>query len=108
MNFAILFSIKKLNSVEDLKNVTLSDTPAPAAATDASVPQAPPATQEPAAAAPPPAPPAAPVMTNRTNPTYAGYFKMVDMGIPVQAVKHKMTMEGLDPSIMDNPDAPCE
>lgn len=31
---------------------------------------------------------------------------MVDMGIPLPAVKMKASAEGLDPNILDNPDAP--
>uniref|UniRef100_A0A1B0BWB7 WASH complex subunit 3 n=1 Tax=Glossina palpalis gambiensis TaxID=67801 RepID=A0A1B0BWB7_9MUSC len=31
------------------------------------------------------------------------YFKMVQVGVPTQAVKIKMQAEGLDPNILDNP-----
>lgn len=30
------------------------------------------------------------------------YFRMLKMGIPKDAVKHKMTLEGLDPTLLDN------
>lgn len=38
----------------------------------------------------------------REDPQYAKYFKMVAVGVPVQAVKHKITQDGLDPSVLDN------
>ena len=37
---------------------------------------------------------------------FVKYFKMLKMGVPLQAVKNKMKGEGLDDSILDNPDAP--
>ena len=38
---------------------------------------------------------------------FAKYFKMLKMGVPLQAVKNKMKGEGLDDSVLDNPDAPA-
>jgi len=32
----------------------------------------------------------------------AKYFKMIKMGIPKDAVKHKMALDGLDPTLLDN------
>ena len=32
---------------------------------------------------------------------------MLKMGVPMQAVKNKMKAEGLDDSVLDNPDAPA-
>ena len=32
---------------------------------------------------------------------------MLKMGVPLQAVKNKMKGEGLDDSVLDNPDAPA-
>ena len=36
------------------------------------------------------------------NPAYRKYFKMINVGIPKEAVKNKMKLEGIDPSILDN------
>ena len=38
---------------------------------------------------------------------FAKYFKMLKMGVPLQAVKNKMKGEGFDDSVLDNPDAPA-
>jgi len=35
------------------------------------------------------------------HPSYAKYFKMKNMGLPVDAVKHKMRGEGVDPAFLD-------
>merc|ERR1712008_546134 len=35
------------------------------------------------------------------DPEYVKYFKMLKMGLPVDAVKHSITKDGKDPSIMD-------
>lgn len=56
---------------------------------------------------PAPAPPPAPaVMTVEQDPTFAKFFKMMRMGVPSDAVKHKMIAEGLEPSYLDKPNAP--
>ncbi|XP_018020557.1 WASH complex subunit 3 isoform X2 [Hyalella azteca] len=41
----------------------------------------------------------------RQHPDYATYFKMVAVGVPLTAVKLKMSALGLDPDLLDNPDA---
>lgn len=46
------------------------------------------------------------VMTVAKDPRYARYFKMVQVGVPVMAIKNKMILEGLDPSLLDSPEAP--
>ncbi|KAM7367204.1 hypothetical protein PAMP_015121 [Pampus punctatissimus] len=46
------------------------------------------------------------VMTVAKDPRYARYLKMVQVGVPVQAIRNKMVMEGLDPNLLDTPDAP--
>ncbi|KAK1168878.1 WASH complex subunit 3 [Acipenser oxyrinchus oxyrinchus] len=46
------------------------------------------------------------VMTVAKDPRYARYLKMVQVGVPVMAIKNKMIAEGLDPSLLDTPDAP--
>ncbi|GJQ77539.1 hypothetical protein Trydic_g20928 [Trypoxylus dichotomus] len=42
------------------------------------------------------------VAANR-HPKYARFFRMVEVGVPTQAVKLKMIMEKFDPSILDKP-----
>jgi WASH complex subunit CCDC53 len=58
----------------------------------------------------PPPPPPRPIgggMTVRTDPRLAGYFKMLDVGIPISAIKAKMQKDGIpDPNVLDTPDAP--
>ncbi|XP_042367362.1 WASH complex subunit 3 [Plectropomus leopardus] len=67
---------------------------------------------EPAQTAPDPATtpkaeaPAENVMTVAKDPRYARYLKMVQVGVPVMAIKNKMVLEGLDPNLLDTPDAP--
>ncbi|KAF4080963.1 hypothetical protein AMELA_G00155400 [Ameiurus melas] len=46
------------------------------------------------------------MMTVAKDPRYARYLKMVQVGVPVMAIKNKMILEGLDPSLLDSPDAP--
>lgn len=46
------------------------------------------------------------LMTVAKDPRYARYLKMVQVGVPVLAIKNKMVMEGLDPNLLDSPDAP--
>ncbi|XP_036432577.1 WASH complex subunit 3 [Colossoma macropomum] len=46
------------------------------------------------------------VMTVAKDPRYTRYLKMVQVGVPVMAIKNKMILEGLDPSLLDSPDAP--
>ncbi|XP_056132260.1 WASH complex subunit 3 [Lampris incognitus] len=46
------------------------------------------------------------VMIVAKDPRYARYLKMVQVGVPVMAIKNKMIMEGLDPNLLDTPDAP--
>ncbi|XP_071391564.1 WASH complex subunit 3 [Centroberyx affinis] len=50
--------------------------------------------------------PAENVMTVAKDPRYARYLKMVQVGVPVMAIKNKMVMEGLNPNLLDTPDAP--
>ncbi|XP_020503387.1 WASH complex subunit 3 [Labrus bergylta] len=46
------------------------------------------------------------VMTVCKDPRYARYLKMVQVGVPVLAIRNKMVLEGLDPNLLDTPDAP--
>ncbi|XP_076015048.1 WASH complex subunit 3 [Genypterus blacodes] len=50
--------------------------------------------------------PAENVMTVAKDPRYARYLKMVQVGVPVMAIRNKMVMDGLDPNLLDTPDAP--
>lgn len=50
--------------------------------------------------------PAENIMTVAKDPRYARYLKMVQVGVPAMAIKNKMVLEGLDPSLLDTPDAP--
>ena len=38
----------------------------------------------------------------KDDPKYARYFKMLSIGMPMEVVKHAMTRDGLDASVMDN------
>lgn len=116
----------KLGSIPGLESVTApasstpasTDTPAtPAAApeTSSSAPPAPPPPPPPGGApAAPPAPEAAapvdagpPQMTVSQDPRYAPFFKMLKVGVVEQAVKGKMVLAGLNPDLLDDPDAPA-
>jgi len=46
-------------------------------------------------------------MTVSKDPRYAKYFQMVKVGVPLMAIAPKMKAEGLDPSCLENPDAPA-
>ena len=112
VTMAILES--KLTSIPGLENVdstTVIEAPASQPAPQAS-------TSEPAGGPPPPPPPPgaaaddveeeappAPavdenVMTNREDPRYEKYFKMLRLGVPEPSVQQKMMAEGFDPSIL--------
>lgn len=42
----------------------------------------------------------------KDDPSYAKFFKLLKMGMPPEQVKMKMSAEGLNPDLLDNPDAP--
>ncbi|KAL0962886.1 hypothetical protein UPYG_G00346750 [Umbra pygmaea] len=46
------------------------------------------------------------LITVAKDPRYARYLKMVQVGVPVMAIKNKMVLEGLDPNLLDTPNAP--
>eukprot|EP00066_Takifugu_rubripes_P007364 XP_003972833.1 PREDICTED: WASH complex subunit CCDC53-like [Takifugu rubripes] len=50
--------------------------------------------------------PAENVMTVARDSRYARYLKMVQVGVPVMAIRNKMVAEGLDPNLLETPDAP--
>lgn len=113
----------KLASIPGLEDVTVSTPPPPTSQTNGPIsgvsmsgPAPPPAIDAPQSAADgPPAPPIEepepeperPTMTVSKDPRYAKYFQMVKVGVPPQAIAPKMIAEGLDPSLLDNPDAPA-
>ncbi|XP_020904444.1 WASH complex subunit 3 [Exaiptasia diaphana] len=108
----------KLSSIPGLDDVTVPSassqsaaptvsTPTPQAApptttasvenTGPSAPQAPEPEQE----------PEVPTMTVSKDPRYAKFFQMMKVGVPPGALRAKMIAEGLDPDLLDNPDAPA-
>ncbi|XP_006979911.1 WASH complex subunit 3 isoform X2 [Peromyscus maniculatus bairdii] len=46
------------------------------------------------------------IVTVAKDPRYARYLKMVQVGVPVMAIRNKMISEGLDPELLEKPDAP--
>lgn len=46
------------------------------------------------------------ILTVAKDPRYARYLKMVQVGVPVMAIRNKMISEGLDPELLEKPDAP--
>ncbi|XP_005068031.1 WASH complex subunit 3 isoform X3 [Mesocricetus auratus] len=46
------------------------------------------------------------ILTVAKDPRYARYLKMVQVGVPVMAIRNKMLSEGLDPDLLEKPDAP--
>ncbi|XP_071113256.1 WASH complex subunit 3-like [Haliotis cracherodii] len=114
----------KLSSVPGLENVTVaasssttttvtdsSATPTTTTAAPASSATAAPAPStvpgDPGAAAAAAPEEAKPTMTVSQHPSYTRFFKMVQVGVPAMAVKNKMIAEGLNPDLLDNPDAPA-
>ncbi|XP_065829057.1 WASH complex subunit 3-like [Oscarella lobularis] len=123
----------KLSSVPGLEGVTAAEYVPPdavakagesvAAPTAPAAPAAPAAPPPPAApGAPPPPPPpgapeeasgggeaaasSAPVMTVSKDPRYKKYFGMIRVGVPAVALRPKMIADGLDPDLLETPDAP--
>lgn len=111
----------KLSSIPGLEDVTVdglsqrqpAQSNGPTAASQSQT-KSPPAVSlpppEPTQAAPEPAATqkaaAENVMTVAKDPRYARYLKMVQVGVPVMAIRNKMVLEGLDPNLLDTPDAP--
>ncbi|XP_025939680.1 WASH complex subunit 3 isoform X4 [Apteryx rowi] len=46
------------------------------------------------------------IRTVAKDPRYARYLKMVQVGVPVMAIRNKMISEGLNPDLLETPDAP--
>jgi len=113
----------KLASISDIGHITASDQPTPSSTTPSSTIPTPPPPQPPGGGpppppgAPPPPPPPGPPgpgeaasggMTYQTDPRFTKYFKMFRMGVPAAHVRNKMMMEGVNPDILDTPDAPSQ
>uniref|UniRef100_UPI00398F1C19 WASH complex subunit 3 isoform X1 n=1 Tax=Pristiophorus japonicus TaxID=55135 RepID=UPI00398F1C19 len=45
-------------------------------------------------------------ITVAKDPRYARYLKMVQVGVPLMAIRNKMISEGLKPDLLETPDAP--
>ncbi|XP_013416681.1 WASH complex subunit 3 [Lingula anatina] len=116
----------KISSIPGLENITAPASSAPSSGTADT--QAPPGTAPAAPPAPPPAgdsaaptaapnaeqpaqteepQPEKPKMTVSQDPRYTKYFKMVTVGVPAAAVRPKMLAEGLNPDLLETPDAPA-
>jgi len=48
-----------------------------------------------------------PTLTVSQDPRYVKYFKMVKVGIPIMALRPKLLAEGLNPDLLETPDAPA-
>ncbi|XP_039194110.1 WASH complex subunit 3 isoform X2 [Crotalus tigris] len=46
------------------------------------------------------------VITVAKDTRYARYLKMVQVGVPVMAIRNKMISEGLNPDLLETPEAP--
>eukprot|EP00250_Pteridium_aquilinum_P030184 c40806_g1_i1 orf=86-727(-) len=46
-----------------------------------------------------------PVPTIKDDPRFSRFFRMLRVGVPEKGVKLQMSLEGYDPSLLDNPDA---
>ncbi|KAK3241919.1 hypothetical protein CYMTET_48352 [Cymbomonas tetramitiformis] len=107
----------------DASTPSSTNGPAPASPAAAAPPPPPPpppgvATAVPGGEAPAPATPTPPPAAEpqpvqeaylkvKDHSEYAKFFRMERMGVPAQAVKNKMALEGLDADMLDNPDAPA-
>ncbi|XP_050392555.1 WASH complex subunit 3 isoform X2 [Patella vulgata] len=109
----------KLSSIPGLENVTVESSSsstsvatngpgsseASATSQNTAVNNEPSDTATPAAAQAPPPEEVKPQQTVSQDPRYARFFKMLQVGVPAQAVKLKMSAEGLNPDLLDTPDA---
>lgn len=79
---------------------------APGGNADGAPPPPPPAADE--TQPPPPPEPAAPEIKVKDDPRYGRFSKLLNMGVPLQAVKNKMAVEapGLNADLMDDPEQP--
>lgn len=122
----------KLNSIPGLENVTAADLPAlqqamgqmqqgaiaapeagggaggAAGASGAAGAPPPPPVGAPPPPPPPEAPPAPAAMAWKDDPRYKSFFKLLSYGAPAQQIKMKMAAAGLNPDVLDTPDAPSD
>lgn len=110
----------KLSSVPGLENVTAPSSGTTIDQTQSSGGQPPPAssssqptpgtssdTSQPQPSAEEVAPPEEASNPVSKDPRYIKFFKMLQFGVPPPAIKTKMRAEGLDPDLLDTPDAPA-
>lgn len=109
----------KISSIPGLENVTAAsgasgasqttptDTGGGATAPPPAGAPAQPSADSAAAPPPPPAEEAKPANPISKDPRFMKYFKMVQVGVPEQVVKMKMSAEGFNPDLLDDPDAPA-
>nr|CAD7404321.1 unnamed protein product [Timema cristinae] len=111
MDAALCILEAKLNSIAGLEDVLVVTPENPPEVTPPSPPPPPPVapvTDVPSSASEPQPNNATPTQTKISrDPQYSRFFRMVTVGVPLQAVKQKMHMEGLDPGVLDDPDAPA-
>jgi len=102
----------KLQSIEGLGAAPVSSAssaapPQASVAPSSSQPAATPAAVPAATAAPEPAA-VSNVLLNKDAPQYSNYFKMLRLGIPLPQIKMKMKNDGVDPDVLNAPDAPVD
>ncbi|XP_028409146.1 WASH complex subunit 3-like [Dendronephthya gigantea] len=106
----------KLASIPGLENVTVSESPSAGPTASETPATTTPSTNGEEAnvatnneEAPPPIEeePAQPVMTVAKDPRYAKYFQMLKVGVPLAALRPKVIADGLDPDLLETPDAPA-
>ena len=105
----------KLASIPGLENVTVAETATPSPASNqptVTMTTPSPSVGEDNAAIdhdepPPVEEPTEPVMTVAKDPRYAKYFQMLKVGVPLQALRPKVLADGLDPALLETPDAPA-
>lgn len=111
----------KLSSIPGLENVTIATSSAAtgsssvSAGTESSITTAtsavtPGSTPGPPAVVPEPEKvvvEAQPEKTVSQDPRYMKYFKMLQVGVPEPAVRGKMAADGLNPDLLNTPDAPA-
>lgn len=97
----------KLASIPGLENVTVEQTSA-AQGAESNLPQVTAGEgQEQKPSEEEAAPEAPPTMTVSQDPRYMKYFKMINMGVPIEPLRNKVLMDGLDPDLLLTPDAPA-
>jgi len=113
----------KLNSIAGMPEFDAAALPEAGAASAPPAPAAPPAPNggpappPPAGGPTPPAPaadePEAPTTAAaagpmvKDHPDYAPFFKMLKVGVPMPVVGNKMSAAGLDPELLNTPEAPA-